>query len=130
MPADSPRMIVARNSSAGSASERHLGRSLAMKSFIRSQTGRRVRQADHQIIRRPRGDSYDLGDIAFLEAAFDSVRYQQSKFPLAEIFANNLDLLTHAMDIRKEGLILEFGVASGRTIRHLASLTSQPIYGF
>jgi hypothetical protein len=29
-----------------------------------------------------------------------------------------------------EGNILEFGVASGRTINHLASLTDQKIYGF
>jgi methyltransferase family protein len=101
-----------------------------MKSFIRRQFDRLERPVNRQIVRRQRGDSYDLGDVAFLEAAFDSVRYQQAKFPLAKTFANNLALLTHAMSIRKKGLVLEFGVASGRTIKHLASLTSEPVYGF
>ena len=81
-----------------------------MKSFIRRQFDRLVKPANCQIMRRQRGDSYDLGDVAFLEAAFDSVRYQQAKFPLAKTFANNLALLTHAMSIRKKGLVLEFGL--------------------
>jgi hypothetical protein len=40
-------------------------------------------------------------------------------------------LLSHAVSIRNfEGQILEFGVASGRTINHISSLTSQKIFGF
>jgi fibrillarin-like rRNA methylase len=101
-----------------------------MQSYLRRQFERLVNPANNQIMRRQPGDSYDLSDVAFLEAAFDSVRYQQSEFPLAKTFANNLDLLTYAMSIRKNGFVLEFGVASGQTIKHLASLTNEPIYGF
>lgn len=59
------------------------------------------------------------------------MRYQQSEFPLAKTFVNNLALLMHTMSIRKKGLVLEFGVASGeRSSTWLASLTNEPICGF
>jgi hypothetical protein len=83
------------------------------------------------LFRRPRGDSYDVLDIAFFSAALDSARFYEECMLTALAFDDDLSLLTHAMELApKEGLILEFGVASGRTIRHLAALTQRPIAGF
>jgi hypothetical protein len=49
----------------------------------------------------------------------------------ASNFESNLALLTHAVNLRTiNGLILEFGVASGRTINHISTQTTQKIYGF
>lgn len=51
------------------------------------------------------------------------------------LIANNaeddLSLLSRAMSLKKnDGLVLEFGVASGRTINHIASLTEDKIFEF
>ena len=46
-------------------------------------------------------------------------------------FENDLELLTHAVTIAKrDGLFLEFGVATGRTIAHLAEICPDTVYGF
>jgi hypothetical protein len=49
-------------------------------------------------------------------------------------FQNRLDVLSYAASIvPDEGLVLEFGVASGATIRHLSerpTLRGRPIFGF
>lgn len=76
-------------------------------------------------------DSYDILTFANIHAAFESARYFNQHMSKARNFDTDLDLLTHAMSIRREGgQILEFGVASGRTINHMATLTSQKLYGF
>ena len=44
---------------------------------------------------------------------------------------NDLELLSRAIEIAApDGLFLEFGVASGRTISHISSIRSGDIYGF
>ena len=76
-------------------------------------------------------DSYDLLNIANLDAAFDSARYLNANMSAAKNLNSDLELLSFAMASRAvDGMILEFGVASGRTINHLASLTKEIIYGF
>ena len=76
-------------------------------------------------------DSYDILTIANIQAAFESAKYYSEKMNKAVNFENDLSLLTHAMSIRElDGHILEFGVASGRTINHISSLVSQKVYGF
>jgi hypothetical protein len=76
-------------------------------------------------------DSYDILTFANLYAAFESSKYYSEKMHKAANFQSDLLLLTHAMDLRKvNGQILEFGVASGRTINHIASLTTQIVFGF
>ena len=83
------------------------------------------------LFRRPRGDSFDILDVAFFAAAMDSAQFYEEYMLTAQSFESDLELLTHAMTLAPpDGLILEFGVASGRTIRHLAGLTSRPISGF
>jgi predicted O-methyltransferase YrrM len=75
-------------------------------------------------------DSYDVLKFANINAAFESAKYYSKKMNSAKNFESDLDLLKHAMNIRGDGLILEFGVASGRTINHISSLTDQAVYGF
>jgi hypothetical protein len=83
------------------------------------------------VFRRLRGDSFDIMDVAFFSAAMDSARFYEEFMLTASSFDTDLLLLTHAMSIAPtEGLLLEFGVASGRTIRHIASLTGREIHGF
>ena len=76
-------------------------------------------------------DAYDILTIARIQAAFESAGYYSKYMSLANSFPDAMALLTHAMSIRKiDGQILEFGVASGKTINHLAALTDQRIHGF
>lgn len=83
------------------------------------------------LFRRPRGDSFDVLDVAFFSAALESARFYEEFMLTAQAFDDDLLLLTHAMSMApSEGLILEFGVASGRTIRHIAGLTERPVHGF
>ena len=103
-----------------------------MKSLVKSV----VRKASKVVLqdavfRRPRGDSFDLLDIAYFTAARDSARFYEEFMLTASAFDTDLLLLSHAMSIApRNGLILEFGVASGRTIRHVAALTGRQIHGF
>jgi len=76
-------------------------------------------------------DTYDILHIAQICASLESATYFNKKMYKSKNFESDLDLLTHAMEIRpKDGVILEFGVASGRTINHIASLTEKTVYGF
>jgi predicted O-methyltransferase YrrM len=76
-------------------------------------------------------DSYDILTFANLHAAFDSAQYYSENMSKAINKDNDLELLKHAIQIQEfEGQILEFGVASGRTINHIASLVDQKVYGF
>ena len=76
-------------------------------------------------------DSYDVFHMSFILAAFESAKYFNEKMYKSENMDSDLALLTRALSLRSvEGLNLEFGVASGRTINHLASETSDTVYGF
>jgi predicted O-methyltransferase YrrM len=76
-------------------------------------------------------DVYDVLSAAQMVASFDSAAYFNRNMSAAANYRNGLDLLSHAMQLRSvAGPILEFGVATGRTINHLASLTAEQIYGF
>ncbi len=73
----------------------------------------------------------DVARMAELLAALESARYYTDRMSRVPNFPSDLALLENAFGLcRLEGLILEFGVASGRTIHKLASLTNRPIYGF
>ncbi len=76
-------------------------------------------------------DSYDIITFANIQSAFESAKYYSTKMSKAINFESDLALLKHAIDIRTiDGQILEFGVASGRTINHISSLVEQTVYGF
>jgi hypothetical protein len=83
------------------------------------------------VFHRPRGDSYDILDVAFFRAALDSAAFYEEEMITAASYGSHLELLTHALQIAPaEGMILEFGVASGETINHMASHTHRPVHGF
>ncbi|WP_206682758.1 class I SAM-dependent methyltransferase [Chthonobacter albigriseus] len=76
-------------------------------------------------------DGADLRRVARLAAAVDSVNYAVAEMAGAREFQSTLDILTDAMQRRRSGgMILEFGVFSGKTINHMASLTDEPVFGF
>jgi hypothetical protein len=77
-------------------------------------------------------DGGDLTRIEKLAAAIDSANCLNTQMAGCARYKTDLALLTAAMAARMvpNGLVLEFGVFSGRTINHLAALESGPIIGF
>jgi hypothetical protein len=103
-----------------------------MKSLVKNVARKASRSLMQEaLFRRPRGDSFDVLDVAFFSAAVDSAKFYEEHMLTARAFEDDLALLGHAMGIAPaQGLILEFGVASGRTIRHLGASTPRTIDGF
>lgn len=95
-----------------------------------------LRDAADALVRRigpfsRRGDSFNIVDTATWAAALDSADYYARHMRTVPTFKNDLELFGAAIAQAPEiGLVLEFGVASGRTINHIASLTSRTIHGF
>lgn len=80
---------------------------------------------------RRSGESFDLIEVATLLAAVDSANYYVQHMQGAKVFGADLELLSFAAQTATpEGLILEFGVASGRTITHIANTTKCEVHGF
>ena len=77
-------------------------------------------------------DSFDVLQVAKLAACYDSATYYQAAMIRSEASPNDLELMRRAVDWKGlDGLVMEFGVATGRTVNHLASLLSgQTIFGF
>lgn len=77
------------------------------------------------------GSSFNILEVAYLKAAFESAEYYERNLVTASAIDRPLDLLARAASLAAlDGLWLEFGVASGQTIRHIAGLHSGPVYGF
>jgi predicted O-methyltransferase YrrM len=76
--------------------------------------------------------AFDIVQVAKASAALQSAEYFEEHLLGSGRYADKLDLLRHAAALApSEGLVLEFGVASGRTISHLAGwLPDRQIYGF
>ncbi len=82
-------------------------------------------------LRGARLDGGDLNKFLRLAAAADSADYALKNLSSSMTFNNAKDLLTYAVkNVTFPGLMLEFGVASGSTINHIASLLSSTVYGF
>ncbi len=76
-------------------------------------------------------DGANLDAVAPLAAAIDSAIFVSQNMAGAAKFVSGGDLLDEAMRRRLiDGLILEFGVFSGRTINRLAAQADQTIFGF
>jgi hypothetical protein len=103
-----------------------------MKALVKSAVRKASRAVlQDAVFRRPRGDSFDILDIAFFSAAMDSAQFYEEYMLTAGAFDTDLLLLSHALSVAPtDGMILEFGVASGRTICHMADLTGRAIHGF
>jgi hypothetical protein len=66
-----------------------------------------------------------------LHAKRDSVAYIIANMPDALVRNDRFDLLKFALSkAPAEGLILEFGVEKGASLRHLAALTPRTVHGF
>lgn len=81
---------------------------------------------------KPRGDSFDILEVACFKAALDSAEHYEKHFLTCHAFDSDLSLLSKALELAQpNGLFLEFGVASGRTVNHMALNTPQAhFYGF
>ena len=78
------------------------------------------------------GDSFNILQTAEIVAGFESASYYIGKMRQAEAVQSGLELLSHAVAWKQiDGLVMEFGVASGRTINHIGELLpNSTIYGF
>ena len=66
-----------------------------------------------------------------LHAKRESVAYIIAHMQGALVRTDRFDLLTYALSrAPSEGLILEFGVEKGASLRHLAGLTPRIVHGF
>jgi predicted O-methyltransferase YrrM len=105
-----------------------------MKSQILKHFDRLAQRAARQLpplFEKTRGDSFNVLEVAFLKAAYESAEYYEQNLLTTPIFENDLSLLSEAIKhADPRGLFLEFGVASGRTINHIANAISGPAYGF
>lgn len=78
-----------------------------------------------------RQDSYDIDRIDFLTAAVTSAAYAQRRMQRAARHGNDTALLDAALRLRTiPGLVLEFGVASARTINFIAERLQETVFGF
>jgi hypothetical protein len=74
---------------------------------------------------------FDYENIAYLLAAEDSARYMVEHMRLARNLAQREPLLEFALSACCiEGLVLEFGVYRGATLRFIAERAKQPVHGF
>ena len=78
-----------------------------------------------------RQDSFDIDRIDFLTAAVTSAAYAQRRMQRAARHGNDTALLDAALKLRTiPGLVLEFGVASARTINFIAERLQETVFGF
>lgn len=79
-----------------------------------------------------RGESLDVMEVASFVAAMESAQYWVERISPAPAFANDMELFVHAArQARPDGLMLEFGTATGRTLRAWAKLREPGlVYGF
>lgn len=85
---------------------------------------------DHSL-GNPRGDAFNLDTVARLSAAVSSSQYLHSRMVGAKRFNSALELIDYAVSCAEvDGLALEFGVFSGRSINRIAQGRAGPVYGF
>jgi len=121
-------MMLADKTRRGKAKGRTL-LSYRFMSFLKRAERRPPKQAP--VFRKRLGDSFDLIEVGFLKAAYESAEMWGERFLTCKAYDTEFDLMTvEASLANPSGLFMEFGVASGRTINHLASLVKEPVYGF
>ncbi|MBY3425462.1 class I SAM-dependent methyltransferase [Rhizobium laguerreae] len=75
---------------------------------------------------------FDYERIARILAAFDAARFFETNFPLAHNLVGKEPLLRHACEqVAFPGVVAEFGVMEGRTLRILCEMfPDQDVFGF
>jgi hypothetical protein len=78
------------------------------------------------------GDACDIRRMARLISGYESTRYYIDHMHQAQVFNTPRHLYAWALEQRRiAGLVLEFGVASGRTLTQIAeACAGQTVYGF
>jgi Macrocin-O-methyltransferase (TylF) len=90
-----------------------------------------LRPAVSQSLLLKANDSYNIYEVAKWRAAVQSAGYFEKHLLTTLQFADRGELLSHALSLApKEGLVLEFGVAGGESIRQIAAERPGPVYGF
>jgi predicted O-methyltransferase YrrM len=77
--------------------------------------------------------SKDVGRELQRRALESTADYVETNMRDVDSVSSTLDLLSTALErasLGGSGLILEFGVYTGRTINHIATKANQPVYGF
>jgi len=78
-----------------------------------------------------RGRPMEIEQMAYMIATYESAKFFMDKMPLAENHIDKTSLLKFAISQAKlDGLVLEFGVAGGKTITRIAGAVKQAVYGF
>lgn len=76
-------------------------------------------------------DNLDVVKMASVISTFESAQYYTEHMLNAAALPDAHSLLTYAMEqAEADGMIVEFGVGPGNSLRHLCTLTDAPIYGF
>ena len=90
-----------------------------------------VRGAAPSPLLRKANDSYNVYEVAKWRAALQSARYFEKRLLTTLQFATRGELLSHALSLApKAGLVLEFGVAGGESVRQIAAERGGRVYGF
>jgi hypothetical protein len=106
---------------------------MSIKSAIARLFRAQVRLALEELQAEPRRGAlpHDYERIAWKLAAEDSARYLLNHMQAAENFVTAHRLREHALTLcAVDGLILEFGVFSGASIKQIAATTKQEVHGF
>jgi predicted O-methyltransferase YrrM len=84
----------------------------------------------HRLLQTSR-DTHDYDRLAAFAASMDSANFAVEHFQSAARYPEDQALLREAVSqARPDGLFLEFGVASGRTLWTIAEGHAGPVYGF
>ena len=76
-------------------------------------------------------EKFDLRSTLQRQANIYSAQYIQKNMQGVDSVTSPSELLTRALNLASiEGMTLEFGVFTGKSINHIAQLTSGPVYGF
>jgi predicted O-methyltransferase YrrM len=85
----------------------------------------------YQVIGRPAGDGFNLDLVAKLAAGVTSSQYLYSRMQGAHRAENGTALIDFSCAAATvDGLVLEFGVFSGKSINRIAEHKTGPVYGF
>ena len=75
--------------------------------------------------------NHDFVALAHYQAGLQSAEFYTANLLKAEEFEDHRKMLQHAVELAKNrGLVMEFGVATGRTINMIAKHRRVPVYGF
>ncbi|HJQ47249.1 MAG TPA: class I SAM-dependent methyltransferase [Amycolatopsis sp.] len=121
---------------ADEVADRHYARTEALVEKVRADLENHVRHETDRLIRavhdvefRSRRDLFAAGERA---AAESTERFLREHLPTAPIFTTPLETLEYALSqVSGEGMVLEFGVFSGNTLKVIsAACQGREVYGF